>query len=407
MAVINEPYFLAVCVPVKIDQNGNRWCSELWAKDLALHLDYLTNLTLACPCVFAEPTPTDRPISAAPFDRLTFVDLPSSKSMIGALANLPKQISTMWRGMKPARIVHAGFGGWPVSEGWLAIPLATLQRKFTISYVESSFWRVSGSGASWRQILRSFIAERLSTLCIRIANLRFFTSKAYEEDFLGRGDHTAEHSYVTPATWVDDAVILTDDEAQADWNKKSGVIKLLFAGRLIPEKGVRVLLEAVNEFGPEIAISISVIGEGPLAEECIEFARRAQGSASRLQLLKPVKYGPDFFNLLREMDAVIVPSLSDEQPRLIFDAFSQAIPVIGSNTGGIMEVVDDGINGKICTPPLSSTLADTLRWATQNRNVLRSMGLSALQKCRRYTHVSMHRRRSEIIAEELHALKAH
>ena len=210
---------------------------------------------------------------------------------------------------------------------------------------------MSGSGASWRQILRSFIAERLSTLCIRIANLRFFTSKAYEEDFLGRGDHTAEHSYVTPASWVDDAIILTDDEAQADWNGNREIIPALLAGRLIPRKRSDGTTRGYQRtWSGNRDIYFGDRRRSARRGMHCQFARQTQGSASRLQLLKPVIFGPDFFNLLREMDAVIVPSLSDEQPRLIFDAFSQAIPVIGSNTGGIMEVVDDGINGKICTP---------------------------------------------------------
>ena len=112
MAVINEPYFLAVCVPVKVDQNGNRWCSELWAKDLALHLDYLTNLSLACPCVFAEPTPTDRSITAAPFDRLSFLSIcPARTSILGALAKSSTTNIHDVEGDEAPRIVHAGFGG--------------------------------------------------------------------------------------------------------------------------------------------------------------------------------------------------------------------------------------------------------------------------------------------------------
>ncbi len=48
----------------------------------------------------------------------------------------------------------------------------------------------------------------------------------------------------------------------------------------------------------------------------------------RVSLLEPVSYGT-FLNLLRGFDAILVPSLSDEQPRPIFDAFSQAVPVLG------------------------------------------------------------------------------
>jgi hypothetical protein len=39
-----------------------------------------------------------------------------------------------------------------------------------------------------------------------------------------------------------------------------------------------------------------------------------------------------FLSLLRGFDGALVPSLSDEQPRILYDAFSQAVPVIGSAT---------------------------------------------------------------------------
>jgi glycosyltransferase involved in cell wall biosynthesis len=70
---------------------------------------------------------------------------------------------------------------------------------------------------------------------------------------------------------------------------------------------------------------------------CERFAGRSKFPISSLG---EVRYGPDFFRLVRRFDAVLVPSVSDEQPRIIFDAFSQAVPVIGSDAGNIREIVD-------------------------------------------------------------------
>jgi hypothetical protein len=46
---ITVPYILIVSAPLEIDQEGRRWAAASWAKDLALHLDYLTNLTVVSP----------------------------------------------------------------------------------------------------------------------------------------------------------------------------------------------------------------------------------------------------------------------------------------------------------------------------------------------------------------------
>jgi glycosyltransferase involved in cell wall biosynthesis len=396
---INEPYFLSVCVPLKIDRTGTRWCNELWAKDLALHLEYLNDLTLASPRVFAEPLDDDCPLDTKPFHRLKFIDLPSPKNHLEAIASFPELALKMWNGIKPATIVHSGFGGWPISEGWLAIPFGKLQRKFVISYVESSFWRVSNPGAKWHKKLRGLACEKLNKFCVRIADLRFFTSKAYQEEFLGPAD-SHDRSCVTPATWIDESIILTDEQALKDWSRKSGEVRLLFAGRLVADKGVSILLDAIGEIENEITANITIIGDGPLANECASFAAKSTRSPLKIQLMSPVKYGREFFDLLRGFDAVLIPSISKEQPRLIFDAFSQSIPILGSNTGGIMEVVDDNISGKLFESGDASSLARLLIWACKSRSELQTLGISALKRSRGFTHRSMHEQRSKIISDE-------
>lgn len=406
MIVLDEPYLLSVCVPIKVDSNGTRWCNELWAKDLALHLEYLTNLTLACPRIFAEPVSTDQPLSLPPFDRITFIDLPSSRSYLGALSNFPELASKMWAGVKSAKIVHAGFGGWPVSEGWLAIPMGKLQKKFVISYVESSFWRVSDRHSKWHQRLRADLIERFNQFCVKIADLRFFTSKAYETDFLGPANHAAQRSYVTPAAWIDERSILTEAQVLSDQKKRSGAPRLLFAGRLVTDKGVKVLLDAIEHVRNDLALTITIIGEGGLSENCTRLEKENGDRRLKVEVLSPVPYGQTFFDLLRRFDAIVVPSISDEQPRLIFDAFSQGLPVLGSDTGGIAEVVDDEIDGKLCKPGDFLALANMLRWADQNKHQLQTMGLAGLHKSRKFTHRSMHERRSEIIAFERSALRS-
>ena len=291
-------------------------------------------------------------------------------------------------------ITHTGFGGWPISEGLLAVPVARIRGKFIITNVESSFWRVDGAQEKWVNVVRGKVIERLNRLCIRAADLRFFTSKAYLREFLGPG---APHAYVSPATWIDSSIILDDGVADEDWARKNNEIKLLFAGRLTEEKGIGVLLDAVRN-GKHADVSITIIGEGPLKSDCESVSLDEQ---NRLSILSSVPYGQQFFNLLRMFDAVIVPSISDEQPRIIFDAFSQGVPVLGSDTGGIREVVDDGVNGRLIVPGSPAALSELMEWAGRSRSDLRTMGLAALNKSRNFTHRAMHEQRCKIILSEM------
>ena len=81
---------------------------------------------------------------------------------------------------------------------------------------------------------------------------------------------------------------------------------MLFASRLIPEKGVFALLSAIKavaEVGTDVEFSIHPIGEGGLRDECIAAARSLAGRAS-LTILDEVPFGGPFMRLLRGFDAI-------------------------------------------------------------------------------------------------------
>ena len=258
--------------------------------------------------------------------------------------------------------------------------------------------RASVPGLSWHKRLKSHLGEYLTRYCLRISDIRTFTSKSYLEELL---PPQSPRAYVTPATWLNEDWILGDDEAEAAWAAKDGHVRLLFAARLIPQKGVAVLLAAIEAASAAGAdIEVSIIGTGPLLQECITFAKSDIGKKC-VKLLDPVTYGEPFLSLLRGFDAALVPSLSDEQPRILYDAFSQAVPVIGSATGGIREVVESGVDGRLSPPNDVATLTESILWAGRNRSELREMGLRGLESVRHMTHGAMHRNRQKLLRQAL------
>jgi glycosyltransferase involved in cell wall biosynthesis len=166
---------------------------------------------------------------------------------------------------------------------------------------------------------------------------------------------------------------------------------------------VLVLLDAIrllNQRGVEV--SIDLMGSGVLEDACRRFTEQEHGTV-QLRFIEPVPYGPEFFATLAEYDAVLVPSLSDEQPRVPFDAFSQGVPVIGSDTIGVREVVKDGVTGFLCTAGDAHELAAALERHAKARDALRDAGLRALEWVRERTHAAMHLERVSILNEALRA----
>src|ERR1039458_1072208 len=102
-------------------------------------------------------------------------------------------------------------------------------------------------------------------------------------------------------------------------------LKILFVGRSVPEKGLLVLLQALRQLhGRAAPIVLSILGEGDLKNECTKVGSELTGT-TQVKVLGTVPYGAPLFELIREYDAVVVPTISDEQPRIVFDSDSPAV----------------------------------------------------------------------------------
>ena len=145
---------------------------------------------------------------------------------------------------------------------------------------------------------------------------------------------------------------------------------VLYFGRLIDEKGVDVLLEAA-ELAPEVPVVI--IGDGPDREKVDKRA----AELPNVRFLGP-KWGAELNDWLRAARAVVVPSLWHENfPYVIFQAFAAGKPVLGSNRGGIPELVAAGERGWIYEATDAAALADLLRKITAMPNeTLLNIGLA-------------------------------
>lgn len=117
---------------------------------------------------------------------------------------------------------------------------------------------------------------------------------------------------------------------------------VLFFGRLVEEKGVEVLLRAMAR-RPEIPLR--VVGDGPLLQQLTALASELGLPNIRFM---GAKWGHALDEILRRARFVVVPSVWHENyPYVVLQAFAAGKPVVGSDRGGIAELLQDGRFGSV------------------------------------------------------------
>jgi len=149
----------------------------------------------------------------------------------------------------------------------------------------------------------------------------------------------------------------------------SGCITLGMVGRITESKGHLQLLNSVGKLSPEIQKQIRLVFVGapsPGNVADLAYARRLKDCAQRLNLQSRITwagYQADPRPFYESMDALIQPSsheAGEGMPLAILEAFREGLPVIASRTGGIPEILQDGVNGLLFPPGDDAALAQAL-----------------------------------------------
>lgn len=152
--------------------------------------------------------------------------------------------------------------------------------------------------------------------------------------------------------------------------KRRGPLRVLFAGRLTAEKGIRVALAAMRQLPQNFPICLTIAGKGALEVEVRE-AAAADARISYVGYLSGEEKDAAFTNA----DCLLLPSLWYENaPVVIIEAAAYALPVIGSRLGAIPEFIEDGRNGLLFEAGNPASLVEAIRRLAADDALLARLG---------------------------------
>ena len=207
--------------------------------------------------------------------------------------------------------------------------------------------------------VRNFLGRRMRRQFDRVIAISQATQK-----FLIKKEKIAENKTVVIYNGIDVNKFMVEDSQIL----QSDVIRFGCIGRLSREKGFTYLVRAMH-FLKNKDWHLTLVGDGQERKELEQMAHVVDDQG-RIEFAGMVE---DVRPQLAEMDVLVLPSVSEGLGLVILEAALAGKFVIGSNVGGIPEIITDKETGLLFSAKNLEQLVRALDWVNDNREEARKM----------------------------------
>jgi len=201
----------------------------------------------------------------------------------------------------------------------------------------------------------------------------------FKRTLLGKNPYRAVKLFISPSVYLQKEMqswgvkipikqlynFLPPEAYQEKLNPQSRT--LVFSGRLSPLKGIDILLEAVKD----LPYRLKILGEGELRGE---IAAKIQLPGWQGVKLSGQKSGESYRLELADSALMVLPSICPENsPMVIAEAMALGLPVLGSDLGGIPELLEQE-RGMVFTPGNADELRKKIVTLMENPELREKMG---------------------------------
>jgi glycosyltransferase involved in cell wall biosynthesis len=165
-------------------------------------------------------------------------------------------------------------------------------------------------------------------------------------------------------------------QAPAPWSPGDGPV-VGFVGRLEPRKGPLDLVAAVPAIRAAVPHArVIFVGDQPYGSD-EEYAERVKAAPG----VEHVGWVDDAAAIMSHFDVLVLPSRQEPFGTVLSEAMAAGTPVVATRVGGLAEVVDDGLTGRLVEPDRPDELAAAVLDVLAHRD---AMGAAARRRVRRF-----------------------
>ena len=181
------------------------------------------------------------------------------------------------------------------------------------------------------------------------------------------------------------------DQFQFAERRTDGALKVLFVGGIGQRKGIKYLLEAVQQLN-SAQIELQLLGPAPADERPLKAFSKWYTYLGRTDQAGVVRQ-------MQQADVLVLPSVFEGFGLVIVEAMATGLPVITSTHSCGPEVIREAVDGFVLRPDDVDGLAQKIAWCAEHRTQLTEMGRSAHEQAKRFSWDAHRERLKQLLIE--------
>lgn len=293
---------------------------------------------------------------------IKFQEMPDYKNVIGSVKYIiPSTIrlirfSKEWRGQTYIR--------WPSPYSYIVYILSKFNKIETNIHIVGDSKAVVLNGSKYRGIIKS--------IAISYANLQDIMLRKMMKKSTNISNGTGMRRIYSDLK-INVSEIRTSTIMKEDIYERKNIfnncekIKILYVGYLRQEKGVSYLLKAIKELEniTDKRIELDIVGDGE-EYEVLKKLSKDLGIENKVNFKGYIPLGKNLFDIYKENDIFILPSLSEGTPRVLIEAMANGLVVVATDVGGIPYTIKHNHNGILIKSASSNDISRNIKLIIEN-----------------------------------------